>query len=106
MGSAAITPIIGSWYNELVQDLQFEVVAIDDASGNIEIQYLGGEIGEFDMETWRDMTMISCHAPEDAGIAYELSQEDELNDDLAMTPINNSPLASIEGETFQGFDDF
>ena len=39
-------PNVGDWFSNLETGDLFEVVAIDEASGSIGIQYLGGELEE------------------------------------------------------------
>jgi len=107
MGKAATTPVIGNWYHEQIQNFQFEVVAIDSQTDSIEVQFVDGEITDFDQESWQEMAITNCHAPEDSSAGYELSLDDQWNDDRAMIPQNlNNPLNQIEGEMFQGSDEF
>lgn len=107
MNNEFVPPVIGSWYHEQTQNHYFEVVAIDSASGTIEIQYLDGELGEFEQDSWQQLALSFSHPPEDAGAAFELSLEDQWNDDSAMLPHSMSnPLNHIEPDFFPGFDDF
>lgn len=71
--------IIGEWYLTPNDDAQFEVVALDDAAGTIDVQYFDGSIGEFDLETWNEMELDSCAAPEDWSGPYEM-ELDEVDD--------------------------
>ena len=53
--SATVRPLLGNWYQDLETQQIFKVVAVDEAAETIEtveIQYLGGEISEFDLESW------------------------------------------------------
>ena len=52
---ASQVPVIGAWYEDASQDDIFEVVALDEHSGSIEIQHVGGEVSEIDFETWHHM---------------------------------------------------
>lgn len=45
-------PVIGNWYRIQGGD-SFEVVAIDDDDGTIELQYFDGTVEEMDIEDWR-----------------------------------------------------
>lgn len=71
--------VIGEWYLSHETDEQFEVVALDDVSGTIDVQYFDGSIGEFDLDTWDEMDVNSCAAPEDASGAYEM-EFDQIDD--------------------------
>ena len=104
---ASSFPVIGAWYSDSVEDQSFEVVAVDEQFGTVEIQYLGGEVSEFDLETWSQLRLTPAEAPEDAGAAYELPQEDEWGKDDVIIPDNYiNPLSSIEPESFPGTEDF
>ncbi len=106
---ASQQPIVGAWFEDLVEGQLFEVVAADERGGTVEVQYRGGEVGEFDMEAWAQLRLVSAEAPEDAGAGYELSREDDWDwdSDQPIVPESwSNPLASIEPESFTGFDDY
>ena len=86
-------PGIGDWYR-LNGGALFEVVALDDDDGTIEIQYFDGTVEEMDIEDWEaqwdEGTLESAEAPEDwsgsvdvenADDAARGSGADSLNDD-------------------------
>lgn len=100
-------PVIGEWYNDLAVGQIFEVVAIDEHAATIEIQYADGGLGEYDTDSWQQLTLGPAEAPEDASAGYEMSQEDSYVGDEVMIPMDGgNPLASIEPDSFSGFDDF
>ncbi len=102
-----IAPTISSWYQDREQHTWFEVVALDDKAGTIEVQYFDGAIAEFDRETWRQLSLVSAAAPEDSDAAYELSLEDRGNDEDLIPPLNQiNFLAMLEPESFPGIEDF
>ncbi len=101
-----VTPVVGEWYQEIESNLCFEVVAIDSASGAIDIQYLDGTIDELDNDSWDLMLLAPAEPPEDPGPAYGLSSMDEWQDDYSGNPADwGDPLNTIEADSFQGFDD-
>ena len=61
-------PGIGDWYR-LNGGSLFEVVALDDDDGTIEIQYFDGTVEEMDIEDWdaqwNDGALEAAEAPED-----------------------------------------
>ncbi len=65
---ASPQPGIGDWYR-LSGGALFEVVALDDDDGTIEIQYFDGTVEEMDVEDWEaqwdDGALESAQAPED-----------------------------------------
>ena len=71
-------PIIGSWYKDVENSLKFRVVAIDDSDDSIEVQYLNGDIGEFDNDTWYASNFLGIEDPEDWNAAYGEMDMDDL----------------------------
>lgn len=61
---AAQIPIIGDWYQKPDGEL-FEVVAVDDTDGTIEIQCFDGTIAELEMEVWLTGGFRDAEPPED-----------------------------------------
>ncbi len=61
-------PGIGEWYRLSGGEL-FEVVAVDDDDGTIEIQYFDGTVEEMDVDDWNsqweDGALEAAQAPED-----------------------------------------
>lgn len=47
----SVRPDIGGWYSIRGGD-QFEVVAVDEDDGTIEVQYFDGTVEELDMSDW------------------------------------------------------
>lgn len=100
-------PIIGQWFQDAVEDVLFEVVAVDEQSQTIEVQYEDGEVGEFEFETWLQMIILPAQEPEDWRISYELSGDDDLDPDATYIPDNFSdPLSSLDSEPWYDLDDF
>ena len=101
-----IYPIIGNWYKNSNEMQLFEVVAIDEKNGTIEVQYEGGEIGEFDFDSWKEMMLTAAAQPEDGNAAYGFSAEEYwMPDECNIVPEMENPLEYIEPEAFDGFDD-
>ncbi len=74
-----IKPIVGQWYRGATNEL-FEVVAIDEQDGSIEIQFFDGSVTETDFEAWneqlRDELIEAADAPEDWSGAVDVEAED------------------------------
>ncbi len=101
-----IKATVGSWYHETSQHLVFEVVAIDEDAGTIELQHLDGEIDEFDAETWEELELAEIEPPEDWRNGYELSDEDRADSDAIIRPgTTNNPLNAIEPDITNGLID-
>jgi Family of unknown function (DUF6763) len=73
-------PGIGDWYR-LNGGALFEVVALDDDDGTIEIQYFDGTVEEMDIEDWdaqwEDGALESAEAPEDWSGSVDIEGSDE-----------------------------
>lgn len=72
-----IRPIVGSWYKEPHDHEPFEVVAVDEDTGTIEIQYFGGDVDEFEAEDWESLHLFEVDAPHDWTAALEPLDEDD-----------------------------
>lgn len=84
-------PAVGNWY-QTTDKQDFEVVAIDEEEGFIEIQYFGGEVDEIDFDTWGAMGFVEIAPPEDWSGPFD----DLERDDLGYTDTNARP----ENRTF------
>ena len=101
------SPTIGAWYFDRDEQQLFEVVALDEEAATVEVQYLDGAIGEFDLETWPFLALSPAAPPEDSDAAYELSLEDRWQDDTGMAgDLWINPLNDIEPDLFTGYEDF
>ena len=102
-----ILPEVSAWYQELVSGALFEVVAIDEPNSTIEYQLLDGELGEYDLSTWRQLSISKAEAPEDWRTPFELNSEDQTYSDQVFVPENLSgALLDIEPESTDLDDDF
>jgi len=75
-------PAIGEWYRMRGGEL-FEVVAIDDEDGTIEIQYFDGTLEEMDIEDWNSEAgagdIEKAEAPEDWSGSVDVEPEEDRN---------------------------
>lgn len=76
---ATITdPTIDSWYKDVENKLTFKVIAIEDNGDIIEVQYLDGDIGSYDRESWYNSTFDFVETPEDWSAPYGDMDDDDL----------------------------
>lgn len=77
---AAPEPGIGDWYRLNGGEL-FEVVAVDDDDGTVDIQYFDGTVEEMDREDWdaqwEDGALEAAEAPEDWTGPVDMDAGDE-----------------------------
>ena len=73
-------PEVGEWYR-LRGGNSFEIVAIDDDDGTIEVQYFDGTVEEFDLDDWQAQRangeLEDAEAPEDWSGSVDVEGEDE-----------------------------
>lgn len=78
------SPEIGFWYRNLNSRTSFEIVALDEHQGTIEIQYLDGDLDELDWDEWQMGRFISTPPPDDALNALGMDQQDNWDDDMQI----------------------
>ena len=82
-----VTPIIEQWYTAKELEDIFEVVAFDETTKTVEIQYFNGEIEEIDYDIWSTLHLRAIEQPKDWTGPFEIYSEDsdefgtEANDD-------------------------
>jgi hypothetical protein len=106
---ASFYPPTGSWFQDLENGALFEVVAIDEKSRTIEVQYYDGDISEFDIEVWGSMRLAHASAPENVYAGYDgaFGNDQELMGESGeyLFSGNLSPIEQIEPDLYQGYDD-
>jgi hypothetical protein len=105
---AAPHPSIGDWYRLRGGEL-FEVVAIDEDEGTIDIQYFDGTVEEMDHEDWaaqsEDGALEAAEAPEDWSGSVDVENGDE--EGRGSENINEDPTlraGSLDGIDLFEFD--
>ncbi|MGQ0430108.1 MAG: DUF6763 family protein [Gammaproteobacteria bacterium] len=73
-----LPPVVGAWYSHRDKGEMFQVVALDEQSGTIEIQEFDGGIDELDLEEWRELAVDSAAQPEDWGGPLDDVEPDEF----------------------------
>jgi hypothetical protein len=82
-----LTPRIEQWYAHHDKGEMFRVVAVDAASGAVEIQSFDGDVEELELEAWRDLDIEEGEAPEDWTGPYDDIETDDLGySETAMSP--------------------
>lgn len=102
---AAPLPSIGNWYRLIGGDL-FEVVALDEDEGTIDIQYFDGTVEEMDREDWEaqweDGALEAAEAPED----WSGSVDVESGDDEGRGSDNLNEDPTLRAGALDGLDLF
>ena len=92
-----LKPAIGQWYrNE--QGAVFEVVAIEEEAGAIEIQYFDGAVEELDIDSWYSQMLTTSAEPEDCTGAFDDLTVDDLGDTEVARHHDewNNPLDTLD----------
>lgn len=71
-------PSVDSWYKDVENNLTFKVINIEDNGDTIEVQYVDGDIGSYDKDSWYNSTFDYIEAPEDWSAPYDEMEDDDL----------------------------
>lgn len=101
-----LTPEIGHWYQDRHSGQLFEIVARDSDDGSVQVQYLDGEITDFELESWADLALEPAAAPEDWRTGFAIDPDEETDPDATLHPTAwSGPLSAIEPEAMYGVED-
>jgi len=94
--SNRLRPVVGLWYNHLDKGDLFQVVALDEQSGTIEIQEFDGDLAEIHLEEWRQMNIEAAAPPEDwTGPVDELEPDDRGYSDTSFEERGTEQLEAV-----------
>lgn len=89
-------PVIGQWFRKPNGTL-FEVVAIDEEDGSVDVQFFDGTIDEIDIERWPDLLLNEASAPEDWSGSVDMDPEDYVGSKEADMPAGfHDPLEFLD----------
>jgi hypothetical protein len=75
----------------------FEVVAVDEDDGTIEIQQFDGTIGEIEIENWPQLLLVEVSAPEDWSGSVDMDPDDYVGKKEGDMPNGfHDPLAFLD----------
>jgi hypothetical protein len=80
-------PVVGNWYRHLDKGQCFQVVAVDEALGTVEIQHFDGDLEEIDIDVWRQTPLEPADEPENWSGAFDVGELD----DLTGTEVTDTP---------------
>lgn len=76
--STITDPIVDNWYKDVDNNLSFKVINIEDNGDTIEVQYLDGDLGSYDKESWYNSSFYYIEAPEDWSAPFDEIEVDDL----------------------------
>lgn len=89
-------PTIGRWFRRPNGTL-FEVVAIDEDGGTVELQQFDGTIDEIDVEAWPQLLLVEASAPEDWSGSVDMDPEDFVGNNNGEMPAGfHDPLEFLD----------
>jgi len=93
---AELYPVIGQWFSRPNGTL-FEVVAVDEEGGTVELQQFDGTIDEVDMDSWPDLFLTEVSAPEDWSGSVDMDPEDYVGRSADEMPAGfHDPLEFLD----------
>lgn len=78
-------PIIGNWYCHLDKGQRFRVVAMDEESQTVEVQSFDGNVDEHELESWYQLNIEPCEAPENWSGPLDIGNVDDLGTEITDT---------------------
>ena len=99
-------PSIGQWYRDITANRLLEIIAIDEYTATISIQYENTEIGELEFAQWAELSILLSNPPEDWRAWATLNDQDRAFYDsiVDMTP-SNSRATEIKPDKSFGWDE-
>ena len=91
-------PVVGDWFETATGEV-FEVVALDQDEGTLEIQYFDGAVEELELETWLELELVPIEPPEDYSGSLDMSREDygfEMDGQAARFRLGGNPLDGFD----------
>ena len=89
-------PVIGKWFRRPNGTL-FEVVAVDEEDGTVEIQMFDGTISEIDIDNWPQLLLLEVSAPEDWSGSVDMDPEDYAGQSESDMPAGfHDPLEFLD----------
>lgn len=82
----SLDPQVAQWYQHQDSGEIFKVVAVDPATGGIEVQSFDASIEEIDPDVWEELDLEAIEAPEDWSGPY-----DELPSELQHADVGAAP---------------
>lgn len=91
-----IEPQIGDWYHDLECNERFEIVAIDDDTQTLAIQYATGEVTELEFEQWNELELTEAGPPDDWSAPFDDLEGEDIDPDESRGSMGYNPLDSFE----------
>jgi hypothetical protein len=94
-------PVVGQWYSHRDKGELFQVVALDEDDGTVEIQEFDGALDELDLDEWYAQSIEAAAQPED----WSGAVGDVEPDELGYTDMNEEPAADALETAFTSWEE-
>ncbi len=107
-----LPPIVGHWFTHRDKGELFHIVALDEASGTVELQEFDGGLDEVDIEEWRAMSIERAAPPEDWSgpmgdiDADELGYTDYIDELATPDPLDEAAMTWSDVVADDDLDEF
>ena len=90
-------PIVGNWYLHRDKGQRFQVVALDEDGGTVELQHFDGDLEEVDFETWYLLDVETSEEPENWSGPLDIGEMDDYGTEITDTSMEDweEPLEEI-----------
>lgn len=92
---------IGDWYQAPLSGDRFEVVAVDETGGTVEIQHFDGTVEDIEFESWPELEAQEASPPDDYCGALDGDRSDLLHYGPDGSSAND-PLNGVQGLLLRG----
>jgi len=76
-----VDPLVGHWYLREEGGREFEVVAVNEGEGIVEVQNIDGDVEEIDLEEWYELEIEPTEPPEEWSGGYDPIARAAMPDD-------------------------
>jgi hypothetical protein len=103
---ASQIPSVGQWYRDMATNQFIEIIAVDEYSSVISIQYENAEIDELDLASWNALPTTCSNSQEERWELSLLTDQDRIFCDhiTVLAGVNSTP-STVKPDTAFGWDD-
>ncbi len=80
-----IDPVVGNWYLHQDKGQRFEVVAVDEERGLVELQHYDGDVEGMALDEWSQMDIELSEEPANWSGAVDVEEIDDLGTEVTDT---------------------
>ncbi len=89
-------PILESWYRHVDKGQRFQIIAVDEEEGLIEVQHFDGNLEELEFTDWYQMELEPIEEPENWSGAVDIEEIDDYGTSVTDTSVDDWKSSSEE----------